>query len=54
MGLTTPHLRKISLLQKIHMSLKLGRIPWINESSDGKRTFDLGHGMYEVCIGQVP
>jgi hypothetical protein len=29
-GLTTPHRKKISLLQKFSRSLRPGRIPWIN------------------------
>jgi hypothetical protein len=36
-----------------NISLRLGRIPWKNDISDGIWTQDLGHGMSEVCIGQV-
>jgi hypothetical protein len=52
-GLTTPHRRKISLLQKTTRSLGPGRIPWINDPRERKWIWDLAPGMLEVCIGQV-
>jgi hypothetical protein len=44
---------KISLLRNVNMSLVRGRILWINNISDGRRTRDLGYRMLEDCIGQV-
>jgi hypothetical protein len=49
-GLTTPHNKR---LRNINMSFGLRQVPWINDISDGIRTLGLGHGMLEVCIGQV-
>jgi hypothetical protein len=33
-GLTTPHLKKISLLRKIRRNFRPGRVHWINDLSD--------------------
>jgi hypothetical protein len=52
-GANNPSPYKTNLLRNINMSLGLGRIPWLNDLSDGIWTWDLEHGMLEVCIGRV-
>jgi hypothetical protein len=44
----------MGLLRNNATSLRLGRILWINDLSDGIWPWDSGLGMYEVFIGRAP